>query len=210
MKLVLLLLVVVGCSHDTARSRDKLVQEIADYAAQLKRGGPAQPGDLTNVRPPSEDELRWLKDPSDHDPYERQILGIRLVDECEHIGTANRDAAWLLAVVDIFADMVDVLRGEMGSDAASAHSLGELANMSIEVAEVQLRNLPGLAAPAYRELLAGWRARAGKLRPWWTQAECDNVRTIVGDREGSENDATTRQALQDLAAQLHDCKGEGR
>lgn len=222
MRLSVLLVVVVACSHDTARSRDKLVQEIGDYAAQLHRGGPRQPGDLEDVRPPSEAELRWITDPSDHDPLERQLLGIRLVQQCAQIGDAYvaqhdpKAIGWLLARIDVFAEMADVSAHELklGSDeqlsSLATDDLGQLVHMTLETAEDDLRNLRKLPVDVYLQIVRGWRARVGKLRAMWTQGECDKVAGMIAIKILGENDHAVKQALEDLAAQLHDCKGDGR
>jgi len=222
MKLSLLLLLVVACSHDTGRSRDKLVQEIGDYAEQLHRGGPAQPGDLANVRPPTDAELQWITDASDHDPLHRQILGIRLVQQCGQIGDAylaqhNPEAiAWLLARIDVFAEMADVSAHEMklGSDeqlsSLATEDLGEVVHMTLDTAEDDLRNLRKLPVDVYLRIVRGWRARVDKLRAMWTQGECDKVGGMIAIKVLGDNDHAVKQALEDLAAQLHDCKGDGR
>lgn len=222
MKLTVFLMLVAACSHDTVRSREKLVQEIGDFAQQMQRGGPVQPGDLVDVRPPSEQELRWIADPSDHDPLERQILGIRLTKQCREIGKAYAQqhrpeaAAWLVAGIDVFAEMVDAEAGEMKSSSdpeiaqVAAKDLGELAGMSIDSTELQVRNYYGLPLPVYIQVVAGWRARAAKLRRMWTQTECDKVGGMIAIRVLGENDARAKQALQDLANELHSCKGVGR
>lgn len=223
MKLPVLLLVIVACSHDTpVGPRDRLVQEIGDFAEQLHRGGPPQPGDLKNVRPPSEAELRWITDASDHDPLQRQILGIRLVQQCSQIGDAYlaqhdpQATAWLLARIDVFADMADVSAHEMklGSDeqlsGIATDDLGQLAAMTIETAEDDLRNLRKLPAGVFLQIVNGWHARVAKLRRLWTQPECDKVAGMIAIRVLGENDGATKQALQSLAGDLHDCKGVGR
>lgn len=221
---VVMMMVVAACSHhgDAPRTRDELVKQVGDYADQIKRGGPPQPGDLRDVPPPSDQELRWINDSSDHDAAGHQVLGIRLTQQCRDIGAAYarqhrpEAAAWLVAGIDVFAAMFDALAGEAASSAdppsatEARSSLGELANIFIETAELQLRNYYSLSLPAYVELVDGWRTRAAKLRRIWTQAECDKVGGMLAIKALGETDGPAKNALQDLEAQLHDCKGEGR
>jgi hypothetical protein len=224
MKLALLVLLVAARSRDTPsiRSRDKLVQEIGDFATQARRGGPPQPGDMKDVRPPSEEELRWLKDASDHDPLERQILGIRLAQQCRQIADVYaaqhrpEAAGWLVAAIDVYANMADVVVDELQTDAdpkvaeLGTHDLGELAGMSVDLAEVDLRNLAQLPVAVHLQVIAGWHARVAKLRRLWTQGECDKVAGMIAVRVVGETDRDVKKALQDLASELHDCKGRGR